>query len=181
MKVESTNVLGVLIITPEMFLDERGWFMEVWDEQLQQYGIPPFKQLNHSQSDMNVIRGLHFQLCPPMGKLMRVVYGKAFLVAVDIRVGSPTQSQWTSIYATDMDKKQLWAPAQFARGFCALSPGTQVEYACTALYNEEGEGQIRWDDPDIGIEWPVANPKVSEKDASAPSLKEMYENYNNRS
>jgi dTDP-4-dehydrorhamnose 3,5-epimerase len=181
MDVKSTKISGVLVITPQVYMDERGWFMEVWDEQLQEIGIPPFKQLNHSRSDRDVIRGLHCQLCPPMGKLMRVVHGRAYLVAVDLRVGSPTQGEWVGIMATDMDKKQLWAPAQFARGFCAMSPNTHIEYACTALYNQDGEYQIRWDDPDIGIEWPITNPRLSEKDMAAPCLREFYEHYDNRS
>src|SRR5215467_8767915 len=134
-------------------------------------GLPhEFVQDNHSRSAKGVLRGLHFQWEPPMGKLMRVTVGSAFLVAVDIRKGSPTLGQWFGLEVSAENRKQVWAPAGFARGFCALSEFVEVQYKCTAIYNSKGESGIRWNDPDIGIEWPITNLQLSEKDRNAPSL-----------
>lgn len=136
-------------------------------------GLPThWVQDNHSRSHKGVVRGLHFQWDPPMGKLMRVVRGEAFLVAVDLRVDSPTLGKWIGIYASEDNRLMVWAPASFARGFAALADITEVEYKCTGIYNRAGEGAIRWDDPDIGIDWPVEVPILSEKDRNAMSLKE---------
>jgi dTDP-4-dehydrorhamnose 3,5-epimerase len=139
-------------------------------------GLPEqFSQLNHSRSQRNVIRGLHFQFDPPMAKLMRVTEGEAFLVAVDIRHGSPTIGHWVGEVVSAENKRQLWAPAGFARGFCVLSDFAQIEYLCTAVYNPPGETGIRWSDPDVGIDWPVKKPILSRKDSHAQSLSEWLE------
>jgi len=136
-------------------------------------GLPhEFVQDNHSRSKKGVIRGLHFQYDPPMGKLMRVTYGAAFLVAVDVRKGSPTVGHWFGIEASAENKKQVWGPAGFARGFCVLSDWAEIQYKCTGIYNSNGESGIRWDDPAVGIEWPFRDGILSEKDRRAPSLRE---------
>ena len=132
-------------------------------------------QDNHSRSSRGVIRGLHFQWDSPMGKLMRVTVGAAFVVAVDIRKGSPTLGQWYGCEISSEDMLQVWAPAGFARGFCALSDRVEVQYKCTATYNAPCESGIRWNDPEVGIEWPVAEPILSPKDAAAQTLAEWLE------
>ncbi len=136
-------------------------------------GLPSeFPQDNHSRSRRGVVRGLHFQWDPPMSKLMRVTCGAAFVVAVDIRKGSPTLGKWFGIEASAENKLQVWAPAGFARGFCALSDFAEVQYKCTAIYNPKTESGIRWDDPDIGIQWPIRDALLTEKDRNARTLAE---------
>lgn len=165
---------AVVVLQPDRYEDHRGWFMESYRmDYFEQLGLPTrWVQDNHSRSRKGVVRGLHFQWDPPMGKLMRVVRGEAFLVAVDLRVDSPTFGKWVGINASEENRLMVWAPASFARGFAALSDVTEVEYKCTGIYNPEGEGAIRWDDPDIGINWPVEEPILSEKDRNAMTLKE---------
>lgn len=175
LSVRRTSIPEVLIIEHEVFEDDRGFFMEVYRaDQFAEHadlGLPSqFVQQNHSRSAKGVTRGLHFQWDPPMGKLMRVVHGEAFLVAADIRPGSPTLGQYERLIATDHNKLQLWAPASFARGFCTLSEFAEVEYLTTGTYNPGAESGVRWDDPDIGIEWPNQDPTLSSKDATAQSL-----------
>jgi dTDP-4-dehydrorhamnose 3,5-epimerase len=175
--VRQTSLPEVLVVDHEVFEDDRGFFMEVYRADLFQpyadMGLPStFVQLNHSRSARNVTRGLHFQWSPPMGKLMRVVRGEAFLVAVDIRPDSPTLGRYESIIATETNRLQLWAPASFARGFCTLSEFAEVEYLTTGTYNAAAESGVRWNDPEIGIEWPVDEPILSRKDAEAQSLSE---------
>jgi dTDP-4-dehydrorhamnose 3,5-epimerase len=139
--------------------------------QFQQGGLPThFVQDNHSRSTKGVLRGLHFQWEPPMGKLMRVSLGSAFLVAVDIRKGSPTLGKWVGIEASAENRRQVWAPAGFARGFCVLSDVAEIQYKCTGIYNNKGESGIRWDDPEIGIEWPIQDVSLSDKDQKAQTL-----------
>lgn len=164
----------VLLVEHEVFEDDRGFFMEVYrGDQFRELGLPEqFLQLNHSRSVRNVIRGLHFQWDRPMGKLMRVTEGAAYLVAVDIRPDSPTRGQWVGETISDANKRQLWAPAGFARGFCVLSDFAQIQYLCTAIYNPAGEAGIRWDDPDVALHWPIRQPILSHKDAQAQSLAE---------
>ena len=176
-KIESINLGDVKVIVPEAFEDKRGFFMETFRADIfSELGLPSvFLQDNHSRSIKNVLRGLHFQWDPPMGKLMRVTYGKAFLVAVDIRKSSPTLGKWFGIEASAEDKKQVWAPAGFARGFCVLSDTADIQYKCTGIYNPKCESNIIWSDPNIGIDWPVSNPIISEKDLKAPSLAEWLE------
>ena len=143
------------------------------EDQFEQLGLPTrFVQDNHSRSSRGVVRGLHFQWDPPMGKLMRVSFGSAFLVAVDIRKGSPTLGKWTGAVASAENRRQVWAPAGFARGFCVLSDIAEIQYKCTGIYNSKAESGILWNDPEIGIEWPlsVAEVQLSDKDKKAQSL-----------
>jgi dTDP-4-dehydrorhamnose 3,5-epimerase len=172
MKLESIHMGAVAVLVPEIFQDERGFFLEEFRaDQFKSFGLPDhFVQENHSGSVKNVIRGLHFQWDPPMGKLMRVLHGRAFLVAVDIRKKSPTLRHWFGLEASDQDRKQLWAPPGFARGFCVLSDYAEIQYMCTGIYNPKGESGIRWNDHTIGIDWPIQNPILSEKDLQAQSL-----------
>lgn len=173
-RAEATVLKDVFILHPEVFNDARGYFTEVFHtDQFKQLGLPrQFVQMNQSGSKKNVVRGLHFQWDPPMGKLMRVTQGAAFLVAIDLRKGSPTLGQWVGFEVSEDDRRMLWAPASFARGFCALSEFAVVEYQCTGTYNSKGESGIRWNDPEIGVQWPVTEPLVSEKDRTAQSFRE---------
>ena len=173
-KIESTHLNGVVVLAPEVFQDSRGFFMETYrDDQFQEMGLPTkFVQDNHSGSVKATVRGLHFQWEPPMGKLMRVTLGTAFLVAVDIRKGSPTLGKWVGVTASAENHRQVWAPAGFARGFCVLSEHAEIQYKCTGLYNNKGESGILWNDPAIGIEWPVENPILSDKDRKAQTLEQ---------
>ena len=142
-------------------------------DQFQAAGLPAgFVQDNHSSSSKGVLRGLHFQWDPPMGKLMRVTRGAAFLVAVDIRKGSPTLGQWFGLEVSAENKKQVWAPYGFARGFCSLTDDCEVQYKCTGIYNPQGESGIYFADPEIGIRWPidVTTAVTSAKDQHAPTL-----------
>ena len=174
--IESQHLNGVIVLThPDVFEDERGFFVEVFRaDQFAELGLPTaFVQDNHSRSRKGVLRGLHFQWDPPMGKLMRVTQGSAFLVAVDIRKGSPTIGQWFGIEVSAKNRKQVWAPAGFARGFYVFSDYAEVQYKCTGLYNSKGESGILWNDPRIGIKWPVDNPAelvTSGKDNNARTL-----------
>lgn len=163
---ESAHLSEIVIVAPEVFEDERGFFMETYRaDQFKALGLPTdFVQDNHSRSKYGVLRGLHFQYDPPMGKLMRVTHGKAFLVAVDLRKGSPTLGKWWGTELSAETKKWMWAPASFARGFCVLSDWAEVQYKTTGLYNSQTDVSIRFDDPDIGIEWPISNPQISERD-----------------
>ncbi len=176
-KVESSHLNGINVIVPEVFGDDRGFFMETFrSDQFKELGLPDrFVQDNHSKSAKNVIRGLHFQWEPPMGKLMRVTYGEAFLVAVDIRKGSPTLGKWFGIEVSAENKKQVWAPSGFARGFCVLSDYAEIQYKCTGIYNNNAESGFLWNDPDIGIEWPIDNPILSDKDKKAQTFAQWLE------
>lgn len=171
-RVEPTPIQDVIIVQPEVFQDSRGFFTEVYrQDQFQALGLPPvFAQLNHSRSAKNVLRGLHLQWEPPMGKLMRVTQGAAFLVAVDIRKGSPTLGKWFGREITAESKTQIWAPAGFARGFCVLSDFAEIEYLCSGVYNSGAESGFAWNDPALGIRWPVQDPVVSAKDAKAQTF-----------
>jgi dTDP-4-dehydrorhamnose 3,5-epimerase len=180
MNIESRHLNGVVVLVPQIFEDDRGFFMETFRaDQFEALHLPAnFLQDNHSRSRKGVLRGLHFQWAPPMGKLMRVTYGEAFLMAVDIRKDSPTIGKWFGISVSAANKKQVWAPAGFARGFCALSDFVDVEYKCTATYNPKTESGIRWNDPDIGIQWPVEQPILSDKDRDAQTLAEWLKSPN---
>jgi dTDP-4-dehydrorhamnose 3,5-epimerase len=171
-QIESKHLNGVVVLATEAYEDERGFFLEAYRaDQFRALGLPAdFAQDNHSRSVRNVVRGLHFQWEPPMGKLMRVTVGTAFLVAVDIRKGSPTLGQWYGVEVSAANKKQVWAPAGFARGFCVLSEVAEVQYKCTGIYNSQTESGILWSDPAIGIAWPVTQPILSGKDAKAQTL-----------
>src|SRR5215831_18379305 len=170
--IEARELGGVVVLAPGIFQDDRGFFMETFrSDQFEALGLPThFVQDNHSRSTKGVLRGLHFQWEPPMGKLMRVSIGSAFLVAVDIRKGSPTLGQWFGIEVSAENRRQVWAPAGFARGFCVLSEVAEIQYKCTGLYDNKGESGIRWNDPQIGVEWPISNPLLSEKDQTSQTL-----------
>ena len=171
-RVVDEPIPGLKVLASEVFEDERGFFMEAFRaDQFAELGLPTqFVQDNHSRSVKNVVRGLHFQYEPPMGKLMRVTVGSAFLMAVDIRKGSPTLGKWFGIEVSAQNKLQVWAPAGFARGFCVLSEVAEIQYKCTGIYNSKGESGIRWNDPAIGIRWPVTEPILSAKDQNAQLL-----------
>ena len=173
-KVESRHLEDVVVLVPDVFQDSRGFFMETFrEDQFRELGLPPcFVQDNHSRSVKGVVRGLHFQWDPPMGKLMRVSVGSAFLVAVDIRKGSPTLGHWIGVRCSSENRREVWAPAGFARGFCALSYSTEIQYKCTGIYNGKAESAIRWDDPEIRVRWPLSDVIVSEKDRNASTLAE---------
>jgi dTDP-4-dehydrorhamnose 3,5-epimerase len=173
-KIESVHLNEVTVVVPDVHGDARGFFMESYRaDQFRALGLPTdFVQDNHSKSNKGVLRGLHFQWAPPMGKLMRVTRGAAFLVAVDIRKGSPTLGKWFGLEVSADNKKQVWAPYGFARGFCSLTDNCEVQYKTTGLYNQKGEGVINFADPQIGVTWPidVATAATSERDRNAPSL-----------
>jgi len=176
LRIESTHLRDIVVVAPEVFGDARGFFMETYRaDQFRELGLPSeFVQENHSRSSKGVLRGLHFQWEPPMGKLMRVVSGAAFVVAVDIRKGSPTLGHWHGLEVSAENKKQVWAPYGFARGFCALTDGCEVLYKCTGIYNQQCESGIYFGDPAIGIHWPVdpAAAVASERDRKAQTLEQ---------
>src|SRR5579864_4356020 len=173
-KIESRHLGEIAVLVPQVFEDERGYFMESFrGDSFKDLGLPQsFVQENHSLSTRGVLRGLHFQWDPPMGKLMRVTQGSAFLVAVDIRKGSPTLGKWAGVIASTENRRQVWAPAGFARGFCVLSESAEIQYKCTGIYSNKGESGILWNDPAIGIEWPLPadQMQLSEKDTKARTL-----------
>lgn len=173
MEIESRH-LGdaVVVLKTELFEDERGFFLEVFRaDRFRELGLPAeFVQENHSRSKRGVLRGLHFQWEPPMGKLMRVTVGTAWLIAVDIRKGSPSFGRWYGREVSAESRLQIWAPAGFARGFCVLSEAAELQYKCTGIYNAEGESGILWSDPALGIDWPVREPQLSAKDERAQTL-----------
>ncbi|WP_276503925.1 dTDP-4-dehydrorhamnose 3,5-epimerase [Terrimonas pollutisoli] len=174
-QIEKTILRDVFIITPDIFKDERGFFTETYrKDKYKELGLDiEFVQDNHSRSAKNVVRGLHFQWEPPMGKLMRVTQGVAFLVAVDIRIGSPTFGNWVGVEASVENRKQVYAPAGFARGFGVMSEFAEIQYKCTGVYTStKAESGILWNDPTIGIDWPVKNPILSQKDEVAQTLEQ---------
>tara|TARA_B100000768_G_C11262571_1_gene369491 strand:+ start:270 stop:806 length:537 start_codon:yes stop_codon:yes gene_type:complete len=176
MLVHSTKLKDCLVIEPKVFGDNRGFFLETFSKQRyrEETGITlEFVQDNHSRSAKGVLRGLHFQKTKPQGKLIRVVRGSVFDVAVDIRPESDTFGQWTSVELSEQNKKQLWVPPGFAHGFTALSDRTELEYKCTAYYDPEDERSILWSDPDLNIPWPVKSPTLSTKDIEAALLKDL--------
>jgi dTDP-4-dehydrorhamnose 3,5-epimerase len=184
MKLLPTRLPGVVIVEPAVFGDDRGWFQESWngprfDAALKEMNLPaprPFVQDNHSCSKAGVLRGLHDQLPPhPQGKLVRVVRGAVFDVAVDIRRGSAHFGQWVGVELSAANQRQLWIPEGFVHGFLALEDDTHFLYKTTDVYARDCERALRWDDPAIGIEWPLAAlggrpPLVAPKDAAAPTL-----------
>lgn len=176
MNVVSTKLHDCVIIEPKVFGDERGFFLETF--QAERYaelaGITlPFVQDNHSRSSSAVLRGLHYQKTKPQGKLVRVVRGEVYDVAVDIRHGSPTFGQWEGIILSEENKRQFWVPPGFAHGFLVLSDTADFEYKCTDYYDPADEGSVLWNDPDLDIPWPIATPILSIKDASADRLVDL--------
>lgn len=177
MKVIETDLPGVLIIEPVVHGDSRGFFLESWHaRRYAEFGLPDsFVQDNHSRSSQGVLRGLHYQLQQPQGKLVRVASGEVFDVAVDIRRGSPTFGRWTSVVLSEENHRQFYVPPGFAHGFCVLSKTADFLYKCTDYYAPEDERGVRWDDPEIGIEWPGMTFTLSDKDRQNARLSELDE------
>lgn len=175
MEILSTRLPGVVLLQPQVFGDERGFFMETWNRQrYAAAGLPEdFVQDNLSFSRHGVLRGLHFQQPGPQGKLVSVLQGAVFDVAVDIRQGSPTFGQWEGYELSAENRRQLYVPEGFAHGFCVTSETALFAYKCTRYYAPEHEGSILWNDPDIGIDWPLTEVELSAKDRDAPRLRDM--------
>ena len=175
MKFVDTNVAGVILIEHTLHTDSRGLFRETWNRsRYLEAGFLDidFVQVNHSRSQKNVVRGLHFQRQNPQGKLLHVTNGAVLDVAVDIRVGSRTFGDWTAVELSVDNGQQLWIPPGLAHGFCALTDDADLVYLCSEEYDAESDGGVRWDDAEIGIKWPVSNPLLSDKDLQLPSLAE---------
>ncbi|WP_018294770.1 dTDP-4-dehydrorhamnose 3,5-epimerase [Mariprofundus ferrooxydans] len=175
MKVIETALPGVLIIEPKVFGDVRGFFLETFHKQrYEDAGIPgdalEFVQDNHSRSRKGVLRGLHFQLENPQGKLVSAGTGAVFDVAADVNPDSATYGQWVGVELTEENHRQLWIPPGYAHGFCVLSDVADFEYKCTALYHPQSDSGVAWNDPLLAIDWPVENPLLSEKDLMLPKL-----------
>lgn len=176
MKIISTSVPDVKVIEPKVFGDQRGFFLETYqqDRYRDEAGIDlPFVQDNYSRSGRGVLRGLHLQKTRPQGKLVRVVRGEVFDVAVDLRPESPTFKQWVGEILSESNYKQLWVPPGFAHGFLVLSTHADFEYKCTDYYYPDDEICLAWNDPEIGIEWPTDNPTLSAKDQAGLPLSEL--------
>jgi len=175
MKVIQTSLPGVLLIEPKVFGDQRGFFLETFhSERYAEAGMTlPFVQDNHSRSRSGVLRGLHFQIHHPQGKLVQVMRGEVFDVAVDIRPGSPFFGKWYATVLSAENHRQLYVPPGFAHGFCVLSEFADFTYKCTDYYHPEDEGGVSWQDPAIGIDWPIADPILSDKDKKNPLLHEI--------
>jgi dTDP-4-dehydrorhamnose 3,5-epimerase len=170
-----TGIPGLIVIEPVVHGDERGFFMESWNaERYQALGLPGcFVQSNLSRSGPEVIRGLHFQYPKPQGKLVSVLEGRVFDVAVDVRPDSPTFRQWAGVELSAENHRQMYVPEGFAHGFCVLGGPVLLSYLCTEVYCSEYDAVVAWNDPDIGIRWPLTTGRLSEKDASAPRLKDI--------
>lgn len=177
MNVIKTNITDVVIIEPKVFSDERGFFLETFqaDRYRDVVGIElPFVQDNHSRSAKNVLRGLHFQKTKPQGRLVRVVCGEVFDVAVDMRKDSPTYGQWTGVLLSEENKRQVWIPPGLAHGFVVLSEVADFEYKCTDYYDPTDEGCLIWNDPTVAIEWPEGiEPILSTKDKLGLTFSEL--------
>ncbi|CAH0497941.1 dTDP-4-dehydrorhamnose 3,5-epimerase [Novosphingobium sp. CECT 9465] len=174
MNIIECNIPGPLIIEPKVFGDERGFFLETWNNAaFAQAGLNlQFVQDNHSRSKKGVLRGMHFQNPEPQGKLVRVVRGAVYDVAVDLRRSSPTFGKWTGVTLSAENKRMFWVPEGFAHGFLTLEDDTDFLYKCTAPYAPQNEASLAWDDPAVGIEWPLGDiqPQISAKDAAGLSL-----------
>lgn len=177
MKLIPTSLPGCLVIEPAVFGDSRGFFFETWNaERFAEVGLPSqFVQNNVSSSSKGVLRGLHYQWPRPQGKLVSVLEGEVYDVAVDIRRGSPTFGRWASVVLSAENRKQFWIPEGFAHGFAVLSERALFNYLCTDVYVKEADAGIRWSDAEIAIDWPISKPVLSAKDETAPFLKEVAE------
>jgi len=176
-KVIETALPGVLIIEPKVFGDARGFFLETFHKQrYEEVGIPgeqlEFVQDNHSRSVKGVLRGLHFQLENPQGKLVSAGTGVVYDVAADVNPDSPSFGTWVGVELSEENHRQLWIPPGYAHGFCVLSDVADFQYKCTALYHPESDSGVAWDDPQLAIDWPIENPLLSEKDLLLPKLSE---------
>ena len=178
LKVTQTNLPGVIVIEPKVFGDERGFLLESYQqEKYREAGLADsFVQDNHSRSCRGVLRGLHYQLNNPQGKLIYVVRGEIFDVAVDIRRGSESFGRWFGAVLSEENHRQMYMPAGFAHGFCVLSEIADVTYKCTGFYTPGDDYEILWSDAEIGIDWPIDEPILSAKDSQAPRLSEAGEN-----
>ena len=176
MKVEPGRIPGLLIIEPKVFGDERGFFMESYSrDRYAEAGVPAeFVQDNLSLSARGILRGLHLQHPNDQGKLCSVLQGEVFDVAVDVRVGSPTFGQWEGVTLSAENKRQFYVPPGFAHGFCVLSERALFSYKCTDFYSAQSEIGVIWNDPDLGIEWPIEAPRLSAKDGENPRLKDIH-------
>lgn len=176
MRIIETALEGVVVIEPRVITDARGFFLETYHApRYAAAGIPgPFVQDNHSRSVHGTLRGLHWQWRRPQGKLVRVIEGAIFDVAVDIRPDSPTFGRWVGVELSAENFRQCYIPPGFAHGFCVLSDAAQVEYKCTDLYDPHDEGGLIWNDPDVGIAWPVSEPILSPRDLRHPTLRELF-------
>lgn len=177
MNVIDTEVIGVKLVEPKVFGDDRGFFLETFQQNRYKEMLEidlDFVQDNHSRSSKNVLRGLHFQTSKPQGKLVRVVRGEVFDVVVDIRPESATFGKWVGVYLSEDNKNQLWVPPGLAHGFVVISDFADFEYKCTDYYDPKNEGCLIWNDPEIGIEWPVETPLLSEKDAKGKLFGELF-------
>lgn len=175
MKVVETDLPGCVVIEPAVFGDDRGFFFETWNAQRYgELGLPSkFVQSNVSSSSKGVLRGLHYQWPHPQGKLVGVLEGEVYDVAVDIRRGSPTFGKWAAVVLSAQNKRQFWIPEGFAHGFAVLSDRALFNYLCTDVYHREHDAGVRWNDADIGIDWPISEPLLSDKDMKAPFLKDI--------
>jgi len=176
MQVSDTRIHGVKIVQPKVFGDARGFFLETFEKKRYQEALDidfDFVQDNHSRSAKGVLRGLHFQKINPQGKLVCVVRGEVFDVVVDIREDSPTYGAWEGVVLSEENKTQFWIPPGLAHGFVVLSDLADFEYKCTDYYNPVHEGCLLWNDPDVGIEWPLDNPLLSEKDKQGNFFKAL--------
>jgi dTDP-4-dehydrorhamnose 3,5-epimerase len=176
MRTEPTALPGVVIIEPDVYRDARGFFLESYHQRkYAEQGVDgPFLQDNHSYSVQGTLRGLHAQVKRPQGKLVRAVQGEMFDVAVDVRLGSPTFGRWVGVVLSGENFRQLYIPPGFVHGFCVLSERVHVEYKCTDFYDASDELTVAWNDPAIGIAWPVSDPALSPKDAAAPPLAALH-------
>jgi dTDP-4-dehydrorhamnose 3,5-epimerase len=175
MRVIETDLPGVLLIEPVVHRDGRGFFVETYHaDRYREHGITaPFVQDNHSRSTQGTLRGLHLQVLRPQGKLIHAIEGEIFDVAVDVRRGSPSFGRWVSVTLSADNFRQVYVPPGFAHGFCVVSPIAQVEYKCTEVYDPPGEIGITWNDPAIGIAWPIREPLLSARDSKHPTLAEL--------
>ena len=175
MKVTQTRLPGVLIVEPDVYGDERGFFLETWSKRrYAEAGLPQnYVQDNLSFSRKGILRGLHLQHPHGQGKLVHVIDGEVFDVAVDVRVGSPTFGQWDGALLSSDNRKQIYIPPGFAHGFCVTTESALFAYKCTELYKRESELGIIWNDPDIGIDWPIDDPVLSSKDAAFSRLRDV--------
>lgn len=176
MQILDTIIHGAKIVQPKVFGDARGFFLETFEKRRYQEMLDidvDFVQDNHSRSSKGVLRGLHFQKTKPQGKLVRVVRGEVFDVAVDIRQGSPSYGEWCGVTLSEENKTQFWLPPGLAHGFVVLSDTADFEYKCTDYYDPSDESCLLWNDPDVGIEWPITDPLLSEKDKLGQLFKDL--------
>jgi len=175
MRVDRTDLPGVILIEPQCYRDDRGFFLESFHaERYRENGIREvFVQDNHSRSEQGVLRGMHFQVSRPQAQIVTVIRGRIFDVAVDLRTDSPKFGRWLGVELSDEGPRQLYMAPGFAHGFCVLSEFADLHYKVSRLYDREDEGGVIWNDPEIGIRWPLENPIVSRRDGSYPSLRDL--------